>query len=147
MPAPAKYAYIDATRGLAILLVIATHHLQAVATTYPLTDLGRSLSDFCRLGVQLFFVASAYTLCLSMDRRSDELHPLLAFYIRRFFRIAPLYYLAVLLYALIGRGTYTPLSIGSNILFFHGFVKSAFNDVVPGGWSISAEMIFYLWFP
>lgn len=35
----------------------------------------------------------------------------------------------------------------SNIFFIHGFVPSANNCVVPGGWSIGTEMAFYAIFP
>ncbi len=39
------------------------------------------------------------------------------------------------------------LDFGLNALFLHGWVPSAFNSVVPGGWSIGVEMTFYLIFP
>jgi peptidoglycan/LPS O-acetylase OafA/YrhL len=34
-----------------------------------------------------------------------------------------------------------------NIVFLHGLSPSANNEIVPGGWSIGAEMIFYAVFP
>src|SRR5262249_49929991 len=34
-----------------------------------------------------------------------------------------------------------------NALFVHGLVATANNTVVPGGWSIGAEMLFYAAFP
>ena len=48
-------------------------------------------------GVELFFVVSALTLCLSSAARSNrEALPTLNFYIRRFFRIAPMFYIAIM---------------------------------------------------
>jgi peptidoglycan/LPS O-acetylase OafA/YrhL len=65
-----------------------------------------------------------------------------------FFRIAPLYYFAILFYWLVGHWGHWPLeSYLFNILFIHGLVPSANNGIVPGGWSIGTEMLFYLVFP
>ena len=103
----------------------------------------------------LFFVASAYTLCLSASRRAE---PARSFYLRRFFRIAPLYYFAIVLYAIVAyiqvrfggvdrTADYSLLNVASNVLFLHGLFPSANNSVVPGGWSIATEMMFYTIFP
>lgn len=54
--------YIDALRGIAILLVVIVHTSESIKNLNP--SLIKFLS-FGQLGVQLFFVLSAYTLCLS----------------------------------------------------------------------------------
>ena len=150
-------SYVDVMRGIAILMVILVHTAQRVENLSPLMD---GLAKYCQMGVQLFFVASAYTLCLSFERRSKEPHRILSFYLRRLFRIAPLYYLGISIYFVfhLAKQFYhsgqissiAPYSIGNvvaNVLFVHGFVPSANNDIVPGGWSIGTEMAFYLCFP
>ena len=152
---PKKYEYIDVMRGLAILLVIITH-------TPPPLNPDNSLPlfpyfSFGQMGVQLFFVASALTLYLSMQSRGLTRREIVPFYLRRFFRIAPLYYFAILFYLLIyiianPFGTYfhqfyTVKTVLSNFLFLHGFYKPGNNGVVPGGWSIGCEMLFYSVFP
>jgi peptidoglycan/LPS O-acetylase OafA/YrhL len=66
---------------------------------YPL----KKLTNFGWHGVQLFFMMSCVTLMLSW--RSDEARGIAlksAFWIRRFFRIAPMYYAAAALYFVIG---------------------------------------------
>ena len=141
------YVYIDQMRGIAILMVIAVHYSQNFAQTAI-----RLAGTIGQYGVQLFFVASAITLCLSAERHRDEPHPVRNFYIRRLFRIAPLYYLGVFAYWAIytadGRAeAYTAGNIAANLAFVHGFVTSANNTIVPGGWSIGVEMVFYLAFP
>jgi peptidoglycan/LPS O-acetylase OafA/YrhL len=151
-----KLNHIDILRGLAVTMVVFTH--------VALTDLNISGSTkfnfiFCQTGVQLFFVLSAYTLCRSMHARRDS-HTLRDFYIRRFFRIAPLYYIGILLYWLVANiltstlkgplshiEAYTPVNIISNILFLNSFNYAGYNNIVPGGWSIGTEMLFYLVFP
>lgn len=107
-------------------------------------------------GVQLFYIASALTLCSSWDfRATRERHPVRNFYLRRLFRIAPMFYIAIAgylwLYGLSPRyyapdgvrWYYVPLTA----LFLNGFHPETITSVVPGGWSIAVEMTFYLAFP
>lgn len=150
-----KHGYIDLLRGVAILGVIAVHCHQQVPGLHWVF---RGLFNYGQLGVQLFFVASALTLCLSMDSRNED--SWWNFYVRRFFRIAPLYYFAILLYFFWRTWTewkkngildmppgYTARGILENLFFVHGFDPSNFNHIVPGGWSIATEIAFYSVFP
>jgi peptidoglycan/LPS O-acetylase OafA/YrhL len=146
---PKRYAYIDAIRGYAILLVIAVHSSQYFD---DLPVAVRTLADQGARGVQLFFVASAMTLCMSWQARNDGA---LSFYIRRFFRIAPMYYLSIPLFLWtrgFGPSIYAPDGIGwRHILmaatFTHGLMPDTITSVVPGSWSIADEMMFYSIFP
>src|ERR1700733_5588258 len=84
-----RLSYIDALRGYAILMVIAVHTSQAFS------DLPKSFSTILSQGargVQLFFVTSALTLSMSWVSRKESAG---AFYLRRFFRIAPMFWLAI----------------------------------------------------
>jgi peptidoglycan/LPS O-acetylase OafA/YrhL len=146
---PKRYAYIDAIRGYAILLVIAVHSSQYFN---DLPDAVRTLADQGARGVQLFFVASAMTLCMSWQARNDGPLP---FYIRRFFRIAPMFYLSIPLF-LWARGfepsIYAPDGIGWRHIamaatFTHGLLPDTITSVVPGSWSIADEMMFYAILP
>jgi peptidoglycan/LPS O-acetylase OafA/YrhL len=152
---PRHFAYIDAVRGLAFLAVLSVHTASSVGA-FPLKGL------FYRggYGVQLFFLASAVTLCYSISGRSaKEQTPILNFFIRRFFRIAPLFYLAVVFYSVFPNSIprfwtaqWAPTGVHPSFypitaLFLHGWYPSTFNSIVPGGWSIGVEMAFYLLFP
>ncbi len=152
-----KLNYIDSIRGVAILMVILVHAAQSVPGLSPLTSL---LADYGQMGVQLFFVASAYTLCLSATKRRGESRGWLKYAIRRYFRIAPLYYLGILIYfgralieaanGIVGRTLledYSLANVAANVLLVHGFYPPANNTVVPGGWSIGTEVAFYAIFP
>jgi len=132
--------YLTFGRGFAIILVISTHFLQnfEINNLYFLY-----IIRIFPFGVQLFFVISAISLIISSDNRKEKNYK---FYLRRFFRIAPMYYLAIFFY------NYNNTNINithilSNIFFLHGFYTPANNSVVPGGWSIATEMTFYLIFP
>jgi peptidoglycan/LPS O-acetylase OafA/YrhL len=155
--APGNLAYVDLLRGIAVLMVILVHVSQEVQ---DLSGLAASFAHYGQMGVQLFFIASAYTLCSSFDRRRSEHANVRSFYVRRIFRIAPLYYFGILIYFflfislqyyrqgnLASVGPYTISNVLANAFFLHGLVPQANNNVVPGGWSIGTEMLFYLIFP
>jgi peptidoglycan/LPS O-acetylase OafA/YrhL len=85
-----KFDFIDALRGYAILGVLMVHSGGFVSASSPF------LTNFMALGksgVQLFYIASALTLCMSWEfRKKHEAYPVRNFFIRRFFRIAPMFY-------------------------------------------------------
>ncbi len=90
-----KLKYIDALRGLAILMVIAAHTFQ-YSTSFSDDIFNKIVSHGAR-GVQLFFIVSAFTLFLSFNyRKVKETKVNIKFFIRRLFRIAPMYYLGII---------------------------------------------------
>jgi exopolysaccharide production protein ExoZ len=143
---------LDALRGLAIAGVIAIHVSQAFPSGLRMVDFAFSSGW---VGVNVFYFVSAMTMCLMWIQRETELHPTRKFYIRRFLRIAPLFWLAIPLYLTLngsGPSFDAPFGIGPvqvilSALFLHGFWPDSVNSVVPGDWSIAAEMTFYLVFP
>ena len=140
-----KLRYIDALRGIAILMVIMVHTSMYSADKYPV--LFKSIIGLGAKGVQLFFMASAFTLFLSHQYHVDnEKFFNRNFAVRRIFRIAPMYFLGILYFAWWNGFESNELLI-SNFLFIHGVSPYWINELVPGGWSITVEMSFYLIFP
>jgi exopolysaccharide production protein ExoZ len=143
---------LDFLRGLAIVGVLAIHVSQAFPSGLRIVDFVFSSGW---VGVNVFYFVSALTMCLMWTQRDGESHPARKFYIRRFLRIAPLFWLAIPLYlALNGTGpSYDapngigPVQVTLTALFLHGFWPDSINSVVPGDWSIAAEMTFYVVFP
>jgi peptidoglycan/LPS O-acetylase OafA/YrhL len=142
---------LDFLRGLAIVGVMAIH----VSQSFPSNIHAVDYAFMCGwTGVNVFYFVSAMTMCLMWTRRT-ETKATRKFYIRRFLRIAPLFWLAIPLYLVInGTGPSTnapngigPLQVILTATFLHGFWPDSINSVVPGDWSIAAEMIFYLVFP
>lgn len=144
-----RFDFIDSLRGIAILGVIAVHVGLSIDGLSPALE---SFSAFTSRGVQLFFMLSAFTLTMISVNRPFETTP---FYIRRLFRIAPMFYLAMVAYIVLN-GTeptvFAPEGIGLKqilltLTFLNGWSIDSFNSIVPGGWSISCEAMFYLCFP
>jgi exopolysaccharide production protein ExoZ len=156
---PARVSYLDVLRGIAITLVIASH----VGRWAKPDSILLRVAPFGQLGVQLFFMVSGFALTLAWsNRRVWTRRDTRAFFLRRWFRIAPGYYAAIALYFLVrlAAGAYSPASHGvtplsvyrpaavaANLVFANGFWAPAQNTIVPGGWSIGAEFFFYLLFP
>ena len=156
-----RIAALDAGRAIAVVGVVAVH------LSFQFPNLPHSVALIARMGqygVQLFFVISAITIFMTLEADRERFcaarHITLRFYIKRFFRIAPLYYVAIAIYGLISwgalrsgyerawvLGAHSPADILLNVLFLHALSPSAINNVVPGGWSIGVEMLFYLLAP
>ena len=119
-----KYESINFFRGIAVLMVVFIH-------TYNFFDFGNSEypADFLKYvewgqyGVQFFFILSAFTLCNSFQYSLEkgEKNMIRNFYLKRFFRIYPLY-LVILLVFLV----YTNINHGSvykflNFIFLNNY--------------------------
>jgi peptidoglycan/LPS O-acetylase OafA/YrhL len=125
--------WIDALRGYAIIGVMMGH-LHLFGPPAP---------------VQLFFLASGIALMYSNASHGERGRT--SFYIRRFFRIAPMFWAAIPLFFLQNLITGEPPANVAQIVSaatFTFWTKPEWNNsAVPGSWSIACEVIFYLFFP
>ena len=162
-----RSSWLDVLRGLAIFGVVAVHSIQ---TTESLVLKNKSdfffwLISLGKYGVELFFFLSGWLLVSIYGINGKKLGK--AYWARRMGRIYPLW----ILFLFIGflRWEFTnsghlnspikPIEGQSNFLHstagvlvltlsFTLFISaSLWNDVIPGGWSIQAEVAHYLLFP
>ena len=153
-----KFEYLDSLRGIAILLVVLGHvgnMIEHSVNPYFPEFISRFIYNG-HLGVQMFFIVSAYTLLMSHDNRKGEINAIKKFFIRRFFRIAPMYYLAIIFttfqildwnIANFDWTNFPKKAFITNLFFVNAISPSTINNYVIGGWSISAEILFYLILP
>ena len=146
-------ALLDILRAWAITHVILFHVIHGLMRFAPAEDLPRLIADYPwwmnfswqPLGVEIIFLVSAYLLtrALLSEIGTAGSIDLRRFYVRRVSRIIPLYYVAVLPFAL-AQGN----SIGDIILALL-FVQFLFTGsaIVPVGWSMELMMYVYLALP
>lgn len=146
-----RLGHIDALRGIAASYVFL-YHLTRVPNPAPNSPRwATQLLASGWSGVTLFFVLSAWTLTMTRDARDSETHPDLQFLVRRFFRIAPLYYcwLVFMIVRNYGIGGFFHLKerVISNITFTYNFYPPWQQGIVWASWTLGVEMVFYALFP
>ena len=152
MPPENRLTGLDCLRGVAICMVIIVHTNQLVPVGAALSPLIEQVAR----GVQLFFVISGFTLMLSMEKtHPSQYHRWSSFAIRRTFRIVPMFWIACIGWYLLTAGIpshWSPDGPGLTellltLLFLNNFGSTTHSAIVPGGWSIGAEVNMYLLFP
>lgn len=159
--APIEFPILNAARAFAALWVLVAH--VTLIGGKPIFLLSQGY-----LAVECFIFISGFLMMLLLAReRTLNLASALRFYTRRFFRIAPSFYLAIALYVIF-RGFYienlaqcsevfgsgSPIpglgtdvgwrSVLWNLLFVHGLWPDEATKIFGPAWSLSLEMQFYL---
>jgi peptidoglycan/LPS O-acetylase OafA/YrhL len=170
--APAHLSHLDGLRGLAALWVLVAHCMIWGGWYWPHLP-------SAKLAVDIFMMISGYLMIHQMHRRAERESPRegrtwLFFFIRRFFRIAPVYYMTLAIACFLqgpflagyqtlrdanpgwwhGDVTYDPKLIHFTIenvivhvLFVFGAWPTYCNSTMTPDWSIGLEMQFYACFP
>ena len=140
---------IESLRGVAALMVLLYHLAELVKIPLP-GSLG-FISTHFGLGVPLFYTLSGFVLAYGYADRLEGRAQIWRFYIRRLFRIAPLFYAMLTLWLLanwvVWNRAFSLQTLFLNMSFVFGLVPGQHESIVWGGWSIGIEMIFYLVFP
>jgi peptidoglycan/LPS O-acetylase OafA/YrhL len=146
-----RFPVLDGLRAISILLVVTAH--PAYPHEWP--------AFHGSAGVSIFFVLSGYlitTLLLREQQRQGRVS-LAAFYVRRLFRIYPLFYLVLLGYVVLifvlGQQSDRRHAFGANLAYYafflpeHAFFFNHSGHTVPydGAWSLGIEEKFYLVWP
>ena len=145
-----KLAAIESLRGVAALLVLVFHLAELLKLTVP-EEFGFIRTHF-GLGVPLFYTLSGFVLTYGYVKNIGyEKNAVISFYLRRIFRIAPLFYFMLIAWLFIDwylwSKTFSLEILFLNLIFFFGLVPGEHESIVWAGWSIGIEMLFYLFFP
>ena len=137
---------LDVLRAVAILLVLLSHGRQILPPN-------GWVNYFGFFGVELFFVLSGFLIGKILIKTfisfASEVKPihLLDFWIRRWFRTLPNYYLFVFLNVVIGALVLKQQTFSFTYLLFVQNLYSGNLPFMPESWSLSVEEWFYLSFP
>jgi peptidoglycan/LPS O-acetylase OafA/YrhL len=150
-----KLDCIDALRGIAALSIFIYHIYGTIGIitnwAYPIQILPERFIDLTLAGIPLFFILSAFTLYLSLDSRAGEKRKFSKFYLRRFFRIAPLFYLLLIIVVrdslIIQKAVPSWQDILVNFTFTFNLVPQYSMSLFSDGWTVGVEMLFYIVLP
>ncbi|MBK1723060.1 acyltransferase family protein [Thiocystis violacea] len=143
--------FLDALRGFAAYYVLV-YHLALIPNPHlAVPDWLALYAGSGGTGVTLFFVLSAFALSYSLDARRGEPSLTLHFYLRRFFRIAPLFYAMLLAYFvrdwLFFETVHGPREILINASMLFNLTPEHTLGYVWASWTIGVEILFYILFP
>ncbi|WP_332771778.1 acyltransferase family protein [Phenylobacterium sp.] len=140
---------IESLRGYAALSIVVFHVI-FLAGFQPPENLA-VLSAHLGRGVPLFFVVSAFSLAYGYFGRLDGDAERREFYVRRLFRIAPLYYLAVFFQLAVHHPwnwiLIHPWETVLNLFFLFNLAPEKVEGIALASWSIGVEMLFYAVLP
>jgi peptidoglycan/LPS O-acetylase OafA/YrhL len=138
--------YIDYVRGIAALLVMLQHCLEAAGIVHlDKGALASSVVNFGETGVVAFFLVSGYIIPFSLEKKGS----LSKFWTSRAFRIYPMYMVAFVLGCLtvfdfshVGMAR----ALLAHLLFVQEFALHDKGAIVPNSWTLSLEMVWYILF-
>jgi peptidoglycan/LPS O-acetylase OafA/YrhL len=143
---------LDALRGLAAVLIFVFHYfaLYPSGTVPAFGALNHVVLNYFAVGVPLFYALSGVSLYIGYVGKHSKPGFVSDFYLRRLFRILPLFYAAALGWFLIfySRGATPPFKqVGSTLSFLFNLMPGQHESLVAAGWSVGVEMLFYVVFP
>lgn len=163
MERPQKHIdFLDQFRGVAIIAVFLFHSMDAAFGRAELKwdgwfrdfHVAKTFLYFLPLsfgwaGVAIFFVVSGFCIHLSFTRKPDWTD----FWVRRFFRIYPPYFFAVILFALlipwsrVENGLHGVAQLIDHFALIHNFNEESYYGINPAFWSIAVEVQLYFLYP
>ena len=135
---------LDTLRGFAALAVVFAHVFFFGGLPGPDVAIYAACAT---IAVELFFVLSAFSLCVGYFGQLQTSDDVERFYKRRILRLVPLFYLMLAVWIWLAGGIDSPAVLAANLTFTFGLLPGIHESMVPAGWSIGTEMIFYALFP
>jgi exopolysaccharide production protein ExoZ len=139
-----RLAYLDYLRGILAFAVMIYHFTVWNSIPWP-GEIGTFIKKTGPLAVSGFYIISGYSIAYVYFRNRLSLPFLFSFATKRFFRLAPLLWLAILLSYWIGY-EFSAKTLFLNATLLFGFVAHD-RYIATGSWSIGNEIVFYALFP
>ena len=132
-------------RGIAALLVVQVHFLnnlilRDVLKTNIITDFFKIWGDF---GVDIFFVISGFVMARSLENQQSFWE----FFLRRFYRIYPLYFISVIfllaIHYVANSWDFSTIFLVKTFVLFPTFHHSDISMFLGPAWTLCFELLFY----
>lgn len=139
-----RYQYIDILKAIAIIGVVLVHFNGVWSAPNGIINRVSSIGARCP---QFFFFISAYLTCFSIKKKNCSA---LKFYKSKFSRLAPLYYVSLLVAIVIPTFrlfNFTVLDYISHIIFVNWINPYWINSIIGPEWYIADLAILYLLSP
>jgi peptidoglycan/LPS O-acetylase OafA/YrhL len=144
-----KTKFITGLRAYSSLAVVLIHYRFGIPNFSGFVN---KVVGFGRFGVVSFFVLSAFTICMSVDR--TEVFNFKEYLLKRFLRIAPLYYFILLLCFFFTSGNddlfhyhQNLYSLFMHVSFLNLFDSRCINNMVGVEGTVPIEFAYYLIIP
>lgn len=135
---------LDWLRGLCAITIMLYHYSFVGKSDTFVSNIFAKLGIY---GVSTFFVLSGLSMAIVYNNRLLTKTDSVSFFLKRVFRIVPLYALVCLLTIILnGVDQYSLKSFFINITVLFGFISPS-SYIALGGWSIGNEMVYYLFTP
>ena len=146
-----RLGFLDSLRGLAAAYVVVYHMVMIPQPGLATPLWAEKFAHSGGNGVVMFFIVSAFSLYYTMPLRAKDASPTASFYLHRFFRIAPLFYVLIVLslardWLLFGVA-HSPGEVLASVLFVFNLLPTGQEGFVWASWTIGIEMLFYAVFP
>ncbi len=154
---------LDGLRGIAVLMVLYFHYINnhLINSSTRIGKIIYRLTSFGWVGVDLFFILSGFLIGTILIRNKGSKNYFSTFYVRRFLRIIPNYYLLIAVFLIIGAIPFFSsdyflagnrvIPIWAYLLMIHNIfiahLQNFGNTSLSITWSIGVEEQFYIVFP
>ncbi|HKV04755.1 MAG TPA: acyltransferase [Candidatus Acidoferrales bacterium] len=148
---------LDGLRGIAALFAVMYHYAWGPSVAWLPVAAFRSVLEYAPLGLDTFFILSGFLIGGILLRSKYSSNYYKPFYVRRFYRILPLYYAWVAVFAALlcvtrgwgltmPAGYSAPVVIASFLLMVHNWSPALIDGSYMMGpsWSLAVEEHFYL---
>jgi len=152
-----RWAFLDGYRSIGITWVIVGHCLISLQYLYGAAWWRETVENIPYyfqwlfngdVAVDGFLVVSAFLMANMLIKQHQESRRIKAavFYISRYMRLTPAYFIAILIYMAI-QGNWDEKTIWPNFFYLQNFISDYDQYFMPFSWSLAVEEQFYIFLP